>query len=99
MILGLGLGGLSIGCAKKARYDFPQSFNNNFKLEWITGKIIKPDANQLVEALSELLDNSTLCQEMGENGKKLVMKKYSWDKIAEQMIGLYKNVLRDKIIT
>lgn len=63
------------------------------------GKIIEPDTNQLVQALFELLENPKLCQEMGRNGKKLVTEKYAWDKIADEMIDLYRGVLGGKINT
>ncbi len=57
------------------------------------GKVVDADANQLSEALIELLDNPELCKRMGERGKRLVMKKYTWDVVADKIITLYKKVL------
>jgi len=62
------------------------------------GIIIEPETNQLVKAISRLLDDSDLCQKMGRNGERLVREKYTWEKIGEQMIQLYKRVLNDSNI-
>jgi glycosyltransferase involved in cell wall biosynthesis len=58
------------------------------------GIVIEPNADQLADSLNKLLDNPRLCKEMGENGRRLVMEKFTWDKIADQMIHLYEDVLR-----
>jgi glycosyltransferase involved in cell wall biosynthesis len=58
------------------------------------GIVIEPNADQLADALNKLLDNPRLCKEMGENGRRLVMEKFTWDKIADQMIQLYEDILR-----
>lgn len=58
------------------------------------GIVIEPNADQLADALNKLLDNPRLCKEMGENGRRLVMEKFTWDKVADQMIQLYEDVLR-----
>lgn len=59
--------------------------------------MIDPDPDQLAEALTKLLDNPELRKEMGANGEKLVTERFTWDKIVEQMIELYQNVLRNRI--
>jgi glycosyltransferase involved in cell wall biosynthesis len=63
-------------------------------LENRAGIIIKPNAQELAEALIELLNNPQLCDEMGENGRKLVLEKFTWDKIANKMMDLYKSLLK-----
>lgn len=60
------------------------------------GIVIDPDPDQLAEALTKLLDNPELRKEMGANGRRLVTERFTWDKIAEQMIELYRNVLRNR---
>lgn len=50
------------------------------------GKVIDPDVISLSKAMIELVDNPELCKDMGSKGKRLVMEKYIWDKIADQMI-------------
>lgn len=64
--------------------------------EYEAGIVIEPNLKQLTEALNILLNNSKLCKKMGENGHKLILKKYTWDKIADQMIKLYEKVLLRK---
>ncbi|MBA7705626.1 hypothetical protein ES703_114458 [subsurface metagenome] len=44
-------------------------------------------------ALDNLLNSPNLCKEMGENGKRLVKERFTWDKIADQMINLYEEVI------
>jgi len=61
------------------------------------GIVIEPDPNQLAEALAMLLDDAQLRQEMGANGRRLVMERYTWDKIADQMLRLYNGVLEARI--
>ena len=58
--------------------------------------VIEPDYEQLAKALSKLLDDFTLCEKMGRNGHKLILKKYTWNKITDQMIKLYEDVLLRK---
>jgi len=57
------------------------------------GIIINGDVNPLAKALDNLLNNPYLCKEMGENGRKLVREKFTWDKIANQMINLYEKII------
>jgi len=42
------------------------------------------------------LVNPELRKEMGANGRRLVTERFTWDKIVEQMIELYRNVLRNR---
>jgi len=58
------------------------------------GIVIDPDPEQLAEALTMLLDNPQLREEMGANGRRLVSEKFTWDKIAGQMIEIYEEVLK-----
>ncbi len=59
------------------------------------GIVIEPNADQLAETLTKLIDSPQLCDEMGANGRRLVLERFTWDKIAEQMIGLYQSVLKN----
>lgn len=58
-----------------------------------TGIIIEPDAEQLTDSLEKLLDDEDISKQMGKKGKKLIMERYTWNKIAERMIKLYENIL------
>lgn len=57
------------------------------------GFIIDPDEKQLTRSLLELLDFPEARRQMGENGWRLVREKFTWDKIAEQIIEMYESLL------
>lgn len=47
------------------------------------------DAKDLAEKIERLLKDASLCQRLGENGRKLVEAKYQWSKIASKMNQLF----------
>ena len=55
------------------------------------------DSHQVAEAIVKLLENIALCQEMGQNGRELVEEKYTWNKVASQMIKVYEDILNGKL--
>lgn len=57
------------------------------------GIVVKPDPGELAEAMDMVSSNKELANEMGSNGRRLVEKKYSWDKIAGDMIEMYKEAI------
>ena len=57
------------------------------------GLVIDTNIDQLTESLIKLLDDEHLRKKMGENGRRLVIESYTWDKVADQMIKLYEDVL------
>jgi len=57
------------------------------------GIIIEPNINQLGRELENLISNPNLCKEMGENGRKLVRERFTWDEVADQMINLYEKII------
>ncbi len=62
------------------------------------GVVIETDARQLAGAIENLLDNPGLCKKMGENGRCLVNEKFRLDKVADDMIMIYKNIASAKDI-
>ena len=53
----------------------------------ITGYLIKEnDSNDLIKKLTILLDDENLRNEMGNNGKEFVIKKFNWNNIAKKFI-------------
>ena len=58
------------------------------------GKVIDTDVAQLTGSLNELLGNPELCVDMGNRGKRLIKGKYTWDKVAEEMIAVYEEILK-----
>jgi len=57
------------------------------------GVVIEPNVSELTDALIKLLDNPQLGKLMGENGRQMVLERFTWDKIAKQMINLYEKIL------
>ncbi|MGN7399647.1 glycosyltransferase family 4 protein [Cytobacillus praedii] len=60
-----------------------------------TGLLMIPgDASSLIELASDLLENELEAERIGMNGKVMVEKKFSWQKIAEETIRVYKETLK-----
>lgn len=57
------------------------------------GIVTDCDSHQVAEAILRLLDDRNLREEMGKRGKRLVEEKYTWQKVARQMIEVYEQVL------
>ena len=53
------------------------------------GLIVESDEGPITEAISLLLSNAVLCKRMGQQGHKLVTKRYSWQATAAIMVNLY----------
>lgn len=51
------------------------------------------NSEALANAIIKLLEDEKLARKMGENGRKLVEKKYTWEKIAEETEKVYHEVL------
>lgn len=57
-----------------------------------TGIIVKyKDENGLAEAMVKLLTDKDFARNLGENGYKLVHKRFVWDKIADQFEDIYEH--------
>lgn len=57
------------------------------------GVVVDCDVQQLAEALLKLLDRPEERRIIGEKGRKLVEARFLWDKVADQMLGLYQKIL------
>jgi glycosyltransferase involved in cell wall biosynthesis len=57
------------------------------------GLVVRCDADELFNALDELLSDEAVRREMGINGQELVREKYDWDRISEKVIALYENCI------
>lgn len=59
-----------------------------------TGLVAKPkDVESLVQAMDFLLGNPDKASEIGEQARKLVLEKYTWEKNAQRHIEIYKELL------
>jgi len=61
------------------------------------GVVINCDPKELARALLELLDDSERCRKLGENGRRLVEQKFTWEKVTDQMIKVYEDILNGRL--
>jgi glycosyltransferase involved in cell wall biosynthesis len=84
----------AMACGKPViacRGEGPEDFVEHEK----TGLLVKPrDVDSLVEALDFLLSNPEEAWAMGERARKVVLENYTWEKNAEKMVKLYKELLK-----
>ena len=55
------------------------------------------DHEELAEVILEMLCNNEKRKLMGENGFKKVQEIYHWDRVVDQIYGVYKNLVNAKI--
>lgn len=73
-----------------AGVDFPDLVKFN------AGIVVDGKPEEIAFALLKILDNPDLSQQMGQNGRKLILEKYTWDKIAKQTTKVYKQIISEK---
>lgn len=60
-----------------------------------TGLLVPPkNARALAEAITKLLNNDKLRQEMGENAYSALSDKFSWDKVAQKTLQVYQEAIQ-----
>lgn len=67
-------------------------------IELINGKhaLIVDDVNEdFIKMIEYLIENPKIRKKLGHNARKLAEKKYSWEKIGERLIKVYKLLLSD----
>jgi glycosyltransferase involved in cell wall biosynthesis len=55
----------------------------------LAGIVVSGEVNALADAIAQLLENSLLRRQIGENGKQLANKRYRWDAIAQKLTTVY----------
>ena len=61
----------------------------------VTGIIVPAkSANEIANAIEKLIFNKELSLKMGKAGRQNVINKFNWNDNVNQMIGIYKNILR-----
>ena len=58
-----------------------------------TGFVVPGEKDLWVEAIVQLLNSAELREQMGENGKRLVERKFNWDIIARELTSVYTSIL------
>ncbi|MBQ2961894.1 glycosyltransferase [Methanobrevibacter sp.] len=69
---------------------------NNHIHDWVDGNVglaCDDDKDSLREAIQAVLFDKNLSRTFGENGKKLVVEKYNWDIINNQILEIYRKFL------
>jgi glycosyltransferase involved in cell wall biosynthesis len=57
------------------------------------GILVEPEIESLANALRDLLANPSLSREMGERARALVRERFTWQRVAEQIEGVYQRTL------
>jgi glycosyltransferase involved in cell wall biosynthesis len=66
--------------------------NKGDELDWIdekVGYVVEYDKDQLRDAITKVLRDEELRRRFGEEGKRLVMEEFGWDKIIIEVEGIY----------
>ena len=69
------------------------------EIDWIhnnVGFVVEYGVSELQNAIERLLTNDSLRRDFGENGRRIVRERFTWDIISEQFENLYKKVVRTK---
>lgn len=61
------------------------------------GLVVTTEAEQVREALARLLDSPKTRREMGQRGRRLVLERYTWERVAERVRQLYHDVLHQSL--
>jgi len=59
-----------------------------------TGLLVEPaNPGQIADAVNRLLNDSRMANRLGENGRRRVEEKFSWDYIAAQTKTMYESLV------
>ena len=71
---------------------------NNHIQSWVkdnVGLVCEFDENDLSNCIETLLNDDSLCEKFGKNGRKLIEEKYDWDKVSKQIEGIYHDCINN----
>ncbi|MBF2057337.1 MAG: glycosyltransferase [Cyanobacterium sp. T60_A2020_053] len=60
------------------------------------GYICDLDIDSIYLAITRALSNPEKLEDMSRRGRKFIQKNYSWDKIAKDLVDVYKEIIKDK---
>lgn len=84
------LEGMATGlpCVITTGCNFPEAAMANAAM------IVDIDSASIADALIQILENSQEAKEMGDRARQFILKNYTWDKVALQMISVYKTIIK-----
>ena len=63
-------------------------------VDGVTGFLVNPQSpKDLAEAVNRILSDKELAEKMGNEGRRRVEREFSWERIAEKTLNLYKTLL------
>lgn len=54
------------------------------------GRLTDLDADQIAAAMLEMDRDADLAAKLGHNGRQLIESRFTWPRIAEQLVGIYR---------
>jgi phosphatidylinositol alpha-1,6-mannosyltransferase len=67
-------------------------------VDGLTGLLVDPhDSNEIANALIQLLQDRELSTKMGYEGRKRVVRDFTWERIARQVQGILDSVVRESV--
>lgn len=62
--------------------------------KWEAGLVVEADAGAVADGVQRLLRDGDLRQAMGRNGRQLVLERFTWERVAAEMLGVYEDLLQ-----
>ena len=90
---GQGIALLEAQSSAKPVVAFDAAGVNEAMIDRETGLLIKPDQNELAEAILKLLSDDSLREDMGKRGRIFVQDNFTWDICAQRMSKVYLETL------
>jgi glycosyltransferase involved in cell wall biosynthesis len=86
---GQGIALLEAQATAKPVVAFDVSGVNESILDKETGLLVKPNSDELANAILDLLSNTSLREKMGNKGREFVRNNLTWDICAQRMLQVY----------
>jgi len=93
---GQGIALLEAQATSKPVVSFKSGGVSETLMDQKTGLLTEPNSTELANAILKLLENKELRIKMGKNGREFVSKYFSWDKSANALLEIYKEVVSKK---
>jgi len=90
---GLGIVLLEAQATAKPVVAFDVGGVHEAMLDKETGLLVKPDSQELADAILRLLSDRSLRERMGRKGREFVSNNFSWDVCAQRMLQVYREAL------